>query len=225
MILTPNLTAALHSREYRRLYSCPVHAVTRSLVARFAADIRFVALDNSCQWRGGWKVWGHCKANAIHQEQGRLVADLAVASESPAPRRPSLKCRHARTHKPNGASGNAGFFVDRADANGVLLFAVLAAPQITACCARPSWRQPSCRLRRCRTSHSTGRCPNAASQRTPQRQVHRSKRAGISATSLDFRQIVAILFHDSNFIHNAMIASSKKFERDYQRIISAMPTY
>src|SRR6185437_7207726 len=41
------------------------------------ANIGFIKLNRSCQFRCV-VIWCHCKPNAIHEEQSRLVADLAL---------------------------------------------------------------------------------------------------------------------------------------------------
>src|SRR5258707_290926 len=74
--------------------------------------------------------WCHCKPDAIHQEQCRLIADLALPF--------NLKSRYAlftRASTPERiapvAKRNPRFFVHCADSYGVLLFAIVTTPQIT----------------------------------------------------------------------------------------------
>ena len=43
-----------------------------------ATDIKLVAFHIARKWRYGRNVLGHRKADTVHQEQGRLVGNLAV---------------------------------------------------------------------------------------------------------------------------------------------------
>lgn len=92
-----------------------------------AAHIGFVRLNDAREFRGV-SIGGHRKPNPVHQEQGRLVADLALTLDL---QRRYTFLRRGRSPERIApvAEIEARFFVHGADADGILLAAPPATPQ------------------------------------------------------------------------------------------------
>src|SRR5271157_325768 len=122
---TANLAFSLDGTEHSSLVACASGSAD-AFVSGLAANISFVAFNSALEWRGV-TIWGHCKANPVHQEQRGLVTDLAVPFD--------LQRGYAllrRTSPPECiapvAQLDSGFLIDRADTHGVLFLAIMAAP-------------------------------------------------------------------------------------------------
>ena len=74
--LASYFSVPLHSRKHRR-FTRAASPLADSPAARLTSSIGFVAFNCPCQLREIY-IWGHCKANPIHQEQRGFVADLTV---------------------------------------------------------------------------------------------------------------------------------------------------
>lgn len=75
--------------------------------------------------------WGHREANPVHQEQCRLVVDLAVTFNFQR-RNTFFRCTGTPERIAPVAKLNARFLINRADANGELFLAIVATPQVPA---------------------------------------------------------------------------------------------
>ena len=73
--------------------------------------------------------WGHREANPVHQEQCRLVVDPAVTLDFQS-RDTFFRCTGTPERIAPVAKLDAGFLINRADANGELFLAVVATPQV-----------------------------------------------------------------------------------------------
>jgi hypothetical protein len=92
-----------------------------------AADKHFVAFDYAGQWRGSLAIRSHCKPDTVHQEESRFITDLAMPLDFES-RDTFLRCGRSPERVAPMPKLNPRFFVDRADTDTVLLFAVAAAP-------------------------------------------------------------------------------------------------
>src|SRR5665213_3850889 len=125
----PNITIAFNGHEHRRLGSATTPLVNFAVMrSRLAADVDLITFDGAGELRRGVNVWRHSEANASHEEQCRLVADLKLTLQ--------FKSRNTflgSGRTPEGVcpvtQGKAGFLIDGADPHGVLFLAIIAKPQ------------------------------------------------------------------------------------------------
>ena len=75
--LAPNSSLPFDCREDRS-FLASASTLADALVSGFPTDIGFIALDCAREIRV-IGIGSHRKADAVHEEEGRLVADLAVA--------------------------------------------------------------------------------------------------------------------------------------------------
>ena len=75
----PDFAWTLNHRKYRRLLRAST-GLTRAFVSRLAADIRFVSLNGAGEF-SCWLWLSHSVPDTVHQEQGRLVTDAALAAD------------------------------------------------------------------------------------------------------------------------------------------------
>lgn len=129
MARTRNVAVALKHREDRRFLRAAPTLVVADVVAGLSADPRFIAVDNALEHR---LLLARChrEANAVNKEKRQLVRNARLPHD--------LQRAHAflrNRHEPEGQApvtqGDAGLFVNGADANGELFLAAPALPQET----------------------------------------------------------------------------------------------
>ena len=121
-----NLSAATDNREHGRFLCAASGRMFASAGPWLATDIGFVALNDAFELRPA--IGCESEANPVHQEQGGLVANLALPL--------NLQCGNALLAGRGSpervapmAQGQSAFLVDRTNANRVLLFAIVTAPE------------------------------------------------------------------------------------------------
>lgn len=126
----------LDHREYRRLVRAPA-LFAHALAARFATNPRFIRLDHARKFAllGSGLGWGHRQADAVHEKQGRLVGQIALAGD--------LQGTHALLGSARSPEREAPRFMrypavlhDRTDLDGKLLPAAVTAPEETLASCR-----------------------------------------------------------------------------------------